>query len=110
MERIKVVVWARNPLHQAYLLEVMATIPMVEIISPQQADEDTAVVVEKQILTEGEKRVLRAFCHCEGVKVVAAKLGISPATVKKHLEHIYSKLGVSSLHRALITALQMGLI
>ena len=110
MGRIKVAVYARDPLHRAYLCSAMATLPEVEVVALQHADHETALIVEKGILTPAETRVLEAFCWCDSVKEVADGLAMSEATVKKHLEHIYGKLGVRRLHRALIKALRLGLI
>jgi DNA-binding CsgD family transcriptional regulator len=35
---------------------------------------------------------------------------VQPDTVRKHLRHIYEKLGVRSLHRAIVRAVELGLI
>jgi DNA-binding CsgD family transcriptional regulator len=40
-------------------------------------------------------------------KQIAASLYVSPLTVKKHLEHVYEKLGVESRTEALSRALQL---
>ena len=43
-------------------------------------------------------------------KSVARRLGISPKTVGNHVEHIYTKLGVSSRAGAAMEAMAHGLV
>ena len=45
-------------------------------------------------ITAAEQRVLSLVCKAKTNKEIAAVLGISPATVKRHLEKILSKLGL----------------
>jgi DNA-binding NarL/FixJ family response regulator len=52
-------------------------------------------------LTTRQAQILRLLACGKRSRQVAAELGISPATVEKHLEHIYKRLGVSSLQQAL---------
>jgi DNA-binding NarL/FixJ family response regulator len=52
-------------------------------------------------LTTRQAQILRLLACGKRSRQVAAELGISPATVEKHLEHIYRRLGVSSLQQAL---------
>lgn len=47
-------------------------------------------------LTVQERRVLRLVATGQSNAQVAARLGIAPSTVRKHLEHIYPKLGVTN--------------
>jgi DNA-binding NarL/FixJ family response regulator len=42
--------------------------------------------------------------------VIARRLGISPKTVGNHVEHIYTKLGVSNRAAAAMRAMQLGLV
>src|SRR5262245_6782539 len=61
-------------------------------------------------LTPQELAVLRAFTYCDGNDQIAAALGISPATVKFHVESLYRKLRVSSRAFAVGRALRLGLM
>ncbi|WP_018211228.1 response regulator transcription factor [Desulfitobacterium hafniense] len=49
-----------------------------------------------QSLTYREKEVLRLRAKGYSSKKIAATLNIETTTVRTHLKHIYSKLGVSS--------------
>jgi DNA-binding NarL/FixJ family response regulator len=52
-------------------------------------------------LTSQERAVLQMLCQYDRVQQVAEALFVQPDTVRKHLRHIYEKLGVRSLHRRL---------
>jgi DNA-binding NarL/FixJ family response regulator len=47
-------------------------------------------------LTERERQVLEEVVLGKANEAVALELGIAPATVAKHLEHAYRKLGVQN--------------
>jgi DNA-binding CsgD family transcriptional regulator len=47
-------------------------------------------------VTRREAEVLRLLCCGKRTDQIAAELFISPATARKHLEHIFARLGVSS--------------
>lgn len=61
-------------------------------------------------LTPTERRVLATLAQHDTIEEAASALCLSPGTVRKHLEHIYCKLGVHSLHRAIVVAIRCGLI
>jgi HD-GYP domain-containing protein (c-di-GMP phosphodiesterase class II) len=61
-------------------------------------------------LTEREVEVLRLLARGMSNKEIAAQLFISPKTTGTHLEHIYSKLGVSNRALASLFAAKHGLI
>jgi PAS domain S-box-containing protein len=61
-------------------------------------------------LTGREFEVLQLAAHGYSGRQIAARLGISPATVKTHFEHIYSKFGVRGRAAAVAHALRGGLI
>ncbi|MCA1737485.1 MAG: helix-turn-helix transcriptional regulator, partial [Actinobacteria bacterium] len=57
-------------------------------------------------LTHREAEVLLWIARGKANNEVASALYISPSTVKKHLEHIYEKLGVESRTEAIARALE----
>jgi DNA-binding CsgD family transcriptional regulator len=52
-------------------------------------------VAQAYRLTPAELRVLHAIVEIGGVAATAEMLGISPATVKTHLQHLFAKTGAS---------------
>lgn len=56
-------------------------------------------------LTRREAEVLALLAKGETNKEIAVRLDVNPSTVKKHLEHIYEKLGVHTRTAAAATAL-----
>lgn len=61
-------------------------------------------------LTARETEVLALVAQGHPNKAVARQLGISPKTVGNHIEHIYTKVGVSSRAAAALFAMQHGLV
>jgi HD-GYP domain-containing protein (c-di-GMP phosphodiesterase class II) len=61
-------------------------------------------------LTAREVDVLRLVSRGLSSKEVATRLVISPKTARNHIEHIYSKIGVSSRAAASLFAVQNGLL
>ena len=61
-------------------------------------------------LTVREAEVLRLVAQGLPNKGIARQLSISPKTVSNHLEHVYTKLGVSSRAGAAMCAMKLGLI
>jgi PAS domain S-box-containing protein len=61
-------------------------------------------------LTPRELEVLQLAAQGFSGRRIAEDLYVSPATVKTHLEHIYSKLGVADRASAVAHALRAGLI
>jgi DNA-binding NarL/FixJ family response regulator len=57
-------------------------------------------------VSEREAEVLYWLIEGKGNADIASILGIAPSTVKKHLEHIFEKLGVENRTAAIMTALQ----
>ncbi|HEY0755673.1 MAG TPA: response regulator transcription factor [Ktedonobacteraceae bacterium] len=61
-------------------------------------------------LTERERSILAGVARGERSKEIAARLGITAATVAAHLTNIYAKLGADSRASAVALALQRGLL
>ncbi len=59
-------------------------------------------------LTAAEKRVIVLVSRAKTNKEIAAVLGISPATVKRHLENILRKLELKNRVAAAIYELRSG--
>jgi two-component system, NarL family, nitrate/nitrite response regulator NarL len=61
-------------------------------------------------LTDRELEVLRALAEGLGNKHIGARLGISPSTVKYHLQAIFAKLGVRTRSEAVSYGLRRGVV
>ena len=90
-------------------------------VVPEAADQPTAYPRQPrrpsppyqslvESLTNRELDVLDLLEQRLSNKEVAAKLFISPKTVKKHLENIYGKLNVSSRRQAVEKAAALGIL
>ena len=64
--------------------------------------------VPKEKLSRRQREVASLFLEGLPMKLIAKKLGISPRTVKFHVDNLFSKLGVNSRTEAAIIALRQG--
>ena len=62
------------------------------------------------VLTAKEREVLGWLADGHTNAEIAARLYVTPATVKTHLAHIYSKLGAKSRQGAVSRAVELGLL
>ena len=60
------------------------------------------------LLTTQEKNVLKLVAEANTNKEIAAALGISPSTVKRHMENILSKLRLRNSIEAAVYAVRAG--
>lgn len=63
-----------------------------------------------EVLTEREAEVLRLIAQGHSNKEIARHLQVVEDTVKTHVRHILSKLGVQSRTQAVLCAVRLGLI
>jgi DNA-binding NarL/FixJ family response regulator len=61
-------------------------------------------------LTERETEILRLMSGGYSNKEIANSLGVAEGTVKNHVSNILSKLGVRDRTRAVLTALELGIV
>lgn len=62
------------------------------------------------VLTQRERQILSLLADGLGNKQIAARLGISPSTVKTHLEVVFEKLEVGSRAEAVGVAVRRGML
>jgi DNA-binding CsgD family transcriptional regulator len=65
---------------------------------------------EQTPLSKREREILQKIANGATTKEVAAELGISPHTVKTHLERIFEKLGANDRAQAVAIAIRTGLV
>ena len=61
-------------------------------------------------LTQREVEVLRLIARGRSNRQAAEELGVSPKTVGHHVQHVYSKIGVSTRAGAAVFAMEHGLL
>jgi HD-GYP domain-containing protein (c-di-GMP phosphodiesterase class II) len=86
---------------------VQALIGVVE--SPAMPDQAQVAPVENALLSAREVEVLSRISHGDSNKEAARTLGISPSTVRAHLENIFRKLDCSTRAAATLKAMKLGL-
>ncbi|RWU17157.1 helix-turn-helix transcriptional regulator [Pseudomonas alkylphenolica] len=82
------------------LQEAQVKAPAVPTTKAAPATPSKALTSGMEPLSEREIEVVRLLAQALPNKKIARALGLSPETVKWHLSHIYSKLGVSSRDEA----------
>ncbi len=78
--------------------------------SHDQSITSTAVQALQEPLSEREREVLQLVAEGYANREIAARLMITPGTVKKHLEHIYGKLDAHNRTTALARARALKII
>jgi DNA-binding CsgD family transcriptional regulator len=88
--------------------------PLIVLVARQvvavDGDPDVAVPADCLGLTGRELAVLRLLCEGHTGPAIAHRLGTAPATVRKHLENVYRKLGVHDRLMAYRVAQEAGLV
>jgi two-component system, NarL family, nitrate/nitrite response regulator NarL len=62
------------------------------------------------VLSPREREILELIADGELAPDIARRLGLSPATVRTHLQHLYEKLGVSDRAAAVAAAMRRGML
>jgi two-component system nitrate/nitrite response regulator NarL len=65
---------------------------------------------ERPVLTPRERAVLSLAAEGLGTRDIASRLGVASATVKTHLQSVYTKLDVPDRTSAVATAMRRGLL
>ena len=66
--------------------------------------------VGSPLLSPREREILGLIAAGELAPEIAERLGLSPATVRTHLQHLYEKLGVSDRAAAVAQAMRRGML
>ncbi|MFW5660249.1 MAG: LuxR C-terminal-related transcriptional regulator [Oceanicaulis sp.] len=69
---------------------------------------DASGAVNAGLLTARERAVLREIARGRPVGEIAERLGVSPATVRKHRENVMTKLNLNSTAALVRAAMQIG--
>jgi DNA-binding NarL/FixJ family response regulator len=77
--------------------------------SPAYRDTRPSSEAEKSGLTTREQEVVQLIAQGHSNAEIAATLFVSDATVKTHINHIFSKLGARDRAQVIVKARQMGL-
>ena len=99
--------------HGQVLLQASSAAQLLASLHAQQppiyGDTQPSSEVEKLGLTMRELEVVRLIAQGHSNAEIAAALFVSDATVKTHINHIFSKLGARDRAQVIIKARQMGL-
>lgn len=77
--------------------------------SPASRGASLSLEAEKMGLTARELEVVRLIARGHSNTEIAAELFVSDATVKTHINHIFSKLGARDRSQVIVKARQLGL-
>lgn len=80
-----------------------------QFLAPAAGSPPTPAVRER-VLTDRELEILELIARGMSNAEAARALGLSPGTVRTHLEHIYAKLEVSNRTEAVTQGIRRGLI
>ena len=83
---------------------------LLACVRPSTAAKPVAPVQDDQSLSQRELEVLRCISQGDNTKQVARALGISPSTVRTHVERVFRKLGCSTRAAATLKASTRGLL
>jgi two-component system, NarL family, response regulator DegU len=95
---------ARNAIEGNAVIHPQLTKTFIEEVRLGEATSDTTP------LSKREREILQRVADGATTKQVATDLGISPHTVKTHLERIFEKLGANDRAQAVAIAIRMGVV
>jgi DNA-binding NarL/FixJ family response regulator len=95
---------ARLAVEGKAVIHPQLTRAFIEEVQTAEKKEDAAA------LSRREKEILQKVAYGATTKEVAHDLGISPHTVKTHLERIFEKLGANDRAQAVAIAIRTGLV
>jgi DNA-binding NarL/FixJ family response regulator len=113
---------------RGYLLKSVSRHELVSVVRAARPDSDRVVLSisresligladrgrtkepDERLFTDREEAVLRLTASAHSNAQIATRLGLSEATVKRHLRHIFAKLGAVSRIDAVNKGVALGLL
>lgn len=92
------------------LLGAIRAVHSGQRVMPPEVAERLADAALRPALTARERDVLTELAKGRTTKAIARSLGISPGTVRSHIEHIFDKLDCRDRTAAVIVAQRRGLL
>jgi NarL family two-component system response regulator LiaR len=97
---------ARNAVEGNAVIHPQLTKTFIEEVRMSESGEQSA----QTPLSKREREILQKVADGATTKQVASELGISPHTVKTHLERIFEKLGANDRAQAVAIAIRTGIV
>ena len=107
---IRRVLSGESPLNQELAMEMLQRLAAEEESRAERSSEKPPEQLLDESLTGRELEVLRLLTSGLTNQEIARRLAISAGTVKHHVRHIVSKLGVSDRTQAAVRAVELGLL
>ena len=96
---------ARNAIEGNAVIHPQLTKTFIEEVRLGEADQPKSAPLSKR-----EREILQKVADGSTTRQVATELGISPHTVKTHLERIFEKLGANDRAQAVAIAIRTGIV
>jgi len=106
--KISVRIYARDDFALNYIKNRLKSDPNIIIVKPPRPA--IATVIQEDLLSPAERKILKSLAEHGTTSRVAANLNYSLGTVKVYLSRIYSKLKVKTAPQAIAFAVKYGLI
>jgi len=108
--KIIVHIYTRKDFTANYLKNFLSTDPNFDPLLKPGDEPPDAVVIEEGLLSEVERKILKALVEHGSIQKAAAALHYSPSTVKTYLSRIYKRLKVKTAYQAIAFAIKYGFI